>query len=1644
MIDELNLASQSVLEGLNAILDHRKTIFIPELAAEFQCHPQFRFFATQSPARQGASRKNLPKSFLNRFAKIYLDSLSDNDLVEICCGVNAKLGRELAGKLIKFNACCRELKEKFALQSSIECNLRDVKKALAVIETLGLDSAITLIYLNNARTHDDRKLIKKTFVDTFGLNIKSHPDTCSEITVSNGFLHSGAKAQLPILSMGGDVMELGLTLLGNEKKSMENLMHCINFAWPMLVTGPEGSGKTVLIKKLAALTGNKVVEIIVGGNTDSSELMGFYEQANVSTLLLSVKERLEAILRRNLQKDPRELTQERIGKLGEVEKCRYRYKNSCRSEKESVELLKTLASQLRDYYIDTKASSVLADIDAEIAYLAQIEAVMQRGKFVGRFEWIDSELVKSIESGSWVIIKNANACNPSILDRINPLFDDSANSELIINEAGIIADHFKVVRRHPNFRLFFVYDHKAGELSRSLRNRCAEIFVRDPVRFQFKPIDGISAAKSVDIHTRILDEDWAGITALGQAVKFSKEYVQDSLNLLKTVGIMQHSHALSMLLTHHSIHLCALTKTVAGTEPHNSAPVLRTLLTWGRLCAQMMTVNSDWKKCWKWSCKIAYSQQVPALGEKFEEIIEELIPKCGSQKEGLEVFPKDIVAEITNKGKGVSTASLDMVLADFLRLHSVAPMISAPQWHWNNYANVFLSLLEFALQEVSFTSPEEPALSASASAPAKRGKREKSETATNFPMELRSKVLRNFRMNSVNLSAETISDLLLILFPHLEFEHSTRGATSSLKAPSIIAAACSEITRSLRESPEKSAKLLQLLTRSDISLFSIKAGTKGSAVDLSSYFPKKIEKLRRLVQSALVLETPDKQRTVHTRKVLQLLDFAYQSALASSNVGLKLFPCMAKLQKLLISGETPSRLASLIQKLLDKALSSCQLDKTVLYGKRNALLAEASNVLNLHSMVPKSEALYRAQGKLMSILSPLVGTVGNRQDLPQDWRVSFAEKGKELVSRLLSQMEEAKNAETTVAGIVDFGEIEQFYEAATAKSRAENRILIKVSEVDGDTNAMFDDSEDDDEDAPENDGTIRIPVVEKLDDTKLLKHKRLVDLPMVLKDIVAVRQILSALSDNTTAGDEISDNLRKRYVQRRTTVISQAMAVLDKKTLGTGHKLWLAATLVLSKALRREYLRIARGKIGLPSSSLGQLLLGYVRGQFSREMKLNEISFKMDYMLRLNSLLLTRYAGSVHQPSVQRIAAIALKTIISTANGTEEGFMRGVIEEFLRLAEMHKSRSHLYRSTPESALQELKACLSLLQKYKADPRLDKELAVLFVGMEKVLAQCIGTEGKLSLKQAERMAFVADIVICALGGKLLLVAAGPAVDFSGQIKLPVYIEATMYAVREIYEELQVQTWLHEQRTQYYTGNNRSATATELDTRVSELTKYRSRYRFRDLSKISPLISLITSLSLNAVSSRKLSESLLLLIESPKGTVSSERESELESTKESISQGLTQILTTFIDCNQDVLMLYVLGLDCVLKGYQGIQRFCDEARRERLSSAKDCEMMIKCGDLDYEFATKKLRIQEPAPFGRNSGDNPRMYKEMMEAIKVWGARIGMKKGESLEVSYEYVRLLAERYRGLVKESEEGQAIYKYQVKSMADKIVIRFSR
>ena len=101
---QLNLASQSVLEGLNACFDHRSEVFIPELAMSFKVkHELTRFFACQNPVCEGGGRKNLPRSFLNRFTQVYMDPMTTPDLLFITSSSYPQIPGELLEHMVEFN-----------------------------------------------------------------------------------------------------------------------------------------------------------------------------------------------------------------------------------------------------------------------------------------------------------------------------------------------------------------------------------------------------------------------------------------------------------------------------------------------------------------------------------------------------------------------------------------------------------------------------------------------------------------------------------------------------------------------------------------------------------------------------------------------------------------------------------------------------------------------------------------------------------------------------------------------------------------------------------------------------------------------------------------------------------------------------------------------------------------------------------------------------------------------------------------------------------------------------------------------------------------------------------------------------------------------------------------------------------------------------------------------------------------------------------------------------------------------------------------------------------------------------------------------------------------------------------------------------
>lgn len=98
------------------------------------------------------------------------------------------------------------------------------------------------------------------------------------------------------------------------------------------------------------------------------------------------------------------------------------------------------------------------------------------------------------------MLDNANLCNPSVLDRLNPLLEPQG--VLYLNECGTGSQGPRIISPHPDFRLFLTMNAKHGEVSRAMRNRGLELFLLpDSVTGLNEEIDESSSSSLRDLET---------------------------------------------------------------------------------------------------------------------------------------------------------------------------------------------------------------------------------------------------------------------------------------------------------------------------------------------------------------------------------------------------------------------------------------------------------------------------------------------------------------------------------------------------------------------------------------------------------------------------------------------------------------------------------------------------------------------------------------------------------------------------------------------------------------------------------------------------------------------------------------------------------------------------------------------------------------------------------------------------------------------------------------------------------------------------------------------------------------------------------------------------------------------------------------
>jgi midasin len=459
LLDEMNLASQSVLEGLNSCLDHRQEVYISELDRKFHRHPDFVLFATQNPHRKGGGRKGLPASFVNRFTVVYTEDFKREDLAIICRQkFPAVTPSDLANTLTLFFELQKRLSLDRAFQNfggPWDVNLRDITRWLQLSTQSSYQTSplqhLEIVMARRSRTAEQRAIIN----EFLALQPSQVPQrSCfHNLTPSAYYVGSASlKRTLAIAQSARSIPNSG------DLPNMEALMHCVFHAWPAILVGPAGHRKSALVRSLAATVGATLTELSLNADTDIMDLIGGFEQYDSQNSLSALRQELCQIIQ--------DLLVQCWSQCWDVQ---------------NWQLIADLYERLLIRRDDLKTiRPVLATIAQEHAglktYLDRLDAHLAEDSSPQvRFQWIDGALVEAVDRGHWVILENANLCSMSVLDRLNSLLEP--DGALILSEQHNGDGRPRLIRPHKDFRIFLTMDPRYGELSPAMRNRSLEIYM---------------------------------------------------------------------------------------------------------------------------------------------------------------------------------------------------------------------------------------------------------------------------------------------------------------------------------------------------------------------------------------------------------------------------------------------------------------------------------------------------------------------------------------------------------------------------------------------------------------------------------------------------------------------------------------------------------------------------------------------------------------------------------------------------------------------------------------------------------------------------------------------------------------------------------------------------------------------------------------------------------------------------------------------------------------------------------------------------------------------------------------------------------------------------------------------------------------
>lgn len=548
LLDEINLASPEVLDGLATLFRHgAKALTLPS-GQDVTIPDGFHLFATMNPATIGGGRSRLPRSIGNLFASVLLEQPLDEE-------VRAILDFLFRSEIKKQYLSVQQLGDLFALHCIIkgmvgkgdigrvggpyEINLRDLVKVRDVlsgnskdqqvhhainkakgepeagqsaaagqvedVSVLSLTKFAELVYAAPFHSLEDQVKVKEQIAIAFPLPPSLNKrDAKSDIVlrVAEGSVRIGSI----YLTRGSAVSEAApLERTPATMQQLEMLAAAAQSRRAVLLEGDTCSRKTALIRELARITRNQLVVIPMNEDTETSDLIGQWlpttsvHDSSVKSQICDVaREVMKVVVLHCVKflpvKDSSDVkdTSDVKHTFREIARVSQHFegaealsaKDFYRSDLDMLQLLRGQISGIiasKDLSFTPRVRSELQRLSSRVSALEKpIEkSIRSDDDQAISFMFVESEFVKAIRNGAWVVLDGVNSAPPEVIERLNSLLEERPTLNLYESPDGdeLSLENLTISDKFRFFATANIYRKNSNKLSSAFLNRMIRIWL---------------------------------------------------------------------------------------------------------------------------------------------------------------------------------------------------------------------------------------------------------------------------------------------------------------------------------------------------------------------------------------------------------------------------------------------------------------------------------------------------------------------------------------------------------------------------------------------------------------------------------------------------------------------------------------------------------------------------------------------------------------------------------------------------------------------------------------------------------------------------------------------------------------------------------------------------------------------------------------------------------------------------------------------------------------------------------------------------------------------------------------------------------------------------------------------------------------